>query len=194
MADSVSLEPTIDYAALEAALMSTSDKPSLYYAIVNAPFNYPVFAASLFLGIIVLLLVDKATGTIHRIAITDNMHAERAKRRSAKKFEDIKIPLHHEENIISKAIKTGGPEFTVDWQYLFTPDLTPEQARFNQADSGIGFSAVYPIKSDGHGSKAIGALIFSYYQFPEKVGRQQRSFMRKYTDIVSRTMSIKHAV
>jgi hypothetical protein len=192
MAEGVSLESTIDYAALEAALISTTDQASLHNAIVSAPFNYPVFAASLFLGIIVLLIVDKTTGTINRVAITDNIHAERAKRRSIKKFEDIKIPLHHHENIISKAINTGDAQFTVDWQYLFVPELTADQARFNQADSGIGFSAVYPIKSGLIRTKAVGALIFSYYQFPEKVGRHQRNFMRKYADIVSRALSTKH--
>jgi hypothetical protein len=188
MAEGVSLESTIDYTAIEGALSNASDE-NLHYSVVNAPFDYPVFAASLFLGIVVLLLVDKATGTINRIAITDNMHAERAKRRSAKRFEEIKIPLNHQENIIAKAINSGEPQFTVDWHYLFVPELTSDQARFNQADSGIGFSAVYPVKSGLIRTKAVGALIFSYYQFPEKVGRQQRNFMRKYAEIVSRVLA-----
>lgn len=189
MAEPASIAPTIDYDALEKALAECSNSQDLYDCIVNAPFAYPVFAASLFLGIIVLLIVDKKGGTINRIALTNNVHAERAKRRSAKKFEDIQIPVDHEENIISKAVQTGEPQFTVDWHYLFVPDLTPEQARFNQADSGIGFSAVYPIRTGLLRAKAKGALIFSYYQFPEKVGRDQRAFMRKYTEMVAHALT-----
>jgi hypothetical protein len=189
MVEPASLGSTIDYAAIEAVMAGAKDETELFNVIVNEPFRYPVFAASLFLGIIVLLLVDRTRGTINRITITDNEHAERAKRRSAKKFEDIRIPADFHENIIAKAVATGESQFTVDWHYLFVPELSSEQARFNQADSGVGFSAVYPLKSSSlPRAKARGALIFSYYQFPEHVGRDQRRFMRKYTELAAKAL------
>lgn len=174
----------IDFSDLESMLNAAKSEEDLFDAIVNAPFDNAAGAASLFLGVIVLLLVNKETGTIDRIALSGTTIAERTKRMSAKKFEDIKIPVDHMENIIAKAIADGTPQGTTDWQYLFTPELTPEQARLNQADGGIAYSAVYPILArDG------GALIFSYYQYVGELGPQQQKFMSKYTQLVSERLN-----
>jgi hypothetical protein len=91
--------------------------------------------------------------------------------------------VDYTENIIAKAIESNEPQSTADWRYLFMPALTPEQAAFNQADAGIGFSVVYPLQVPGG-----GALIFSYYQMPDKVGDSQHAFMRAYADLVSSTL------
>src|SRR5690606_36603501 len=98
---------------------------------------------------------------------------------SAKKFEEITIPIDDSENIIAKAIRSGSFKQTADWHYLFTPDLTAEQARFNQAGAGIASSVVYPLDKKG-------ALIFSYYMLPSKIGPDQHDVMQAYADIVTK--------
>ncbi len=176
MVDPQSSTDAIDYRYIQKRLDSAIGDEQLFEAIVNTPFVFAVEMAMLFLGIIVLLQVNKNDKTIDRIALSNTEPAARTKQKSVKEFEDIKIPIGHDANIIAKAIKTGTPQGTSDWQYLFTPVLTPQEARFNQADGGIAFSAVYPLKSrDG------GAMIFSYFQYPDEIGEAQRAFMEKYS-------------
>lgn len=178
---------TVDFSAVRNALLSAKDDYRLFNAIVNTPFNlYKVETALLFLGVIVLLQVNKKNGTIDRIALSANEIAGETKKRSAKQFEEIRIPVGYEANIIAKAIKLGLPQGTTDWQYMFNPELTAEEARLNQASGGIAFSAVYPLKArDG------GALIFSYYQYVEEIGAAQHEFMKRYARIVDEALSAK---
>lgn len=174
----------IDFDELEEALHTAKGDSELFDTIVNAPFKYRVQTSLLSLGIIVLLLVNRKTQTIDRIALTDNELAEMAKRRSIKKFEEIKIPLGHSENIIAKTIETEEPQSSNDWKYLFMPELTEEAARFNQADSGISFSAVYPLL----GARDGGALIFSYYQYGYTINQDQKDFMSRYAQLAARSL------
>lgn len=175
----------IDYQALKDVLSAAKTESELHSAIVNAPFQYKLETTFLFLGIIVLLLVDKQEG-IKRITLSNTELADNTLRISAKRFEDIVIPLAHPTNIIAKAIETGEPQGTSDWQYLFTPALSAEEARLNQAAGAISYSAVYPLKA-GEG----GALIFSYYQYPEHMEDLQRHFMEQYVAIVSERLRAK---
>lgn len=173
--------PVIDYAKLRSILELANNLADLKQAIVNAPFQFKMETAFLFLGIIVLLLVDKEEGTINRVALSKTELAENTKNVSVKKFEEIKIPLGHQENIIAKAIETGQPQETTNWKDLFTPALSEEQAKLNQASGGIAFSAVYPLKGFPDG----GAMIFSYYQYGSEIGQPQKRFMEEYSRIVS---------
>jgi hypothetical protein len=181
MAQPLSAPEEIDYKALKGTLEKCTNDQELFEAIVNVPFTkLKVQSAFLFLGIIVLLLVDKKDGVINRIALSNTELAEASKEVSVKRFEDIKIPLNYEKNLIAKVIKTGKPYMTSDWKYLFAPDLKPAEARLNQANAGIALSAVYPLKArDG------GAMIFSYFQYPEQIGEAQRAFMEKYSQLVT---------
>lgn len=174
----------IDYAELSGVLAGAKNDEQLFEVIVNAPFKYKVDTSLLSLGVIVLLLVNKANKTIDRIAITDNEVAHRTKRLSAKRFEDIKIPVGYPGNIIAKAIETGKPQGVSDWQYMFVPELTPQEARFNQADGGIGFSAIYPLI----GARDGGALIFSYYNSQANISRVHKKFMREYSELVAASL------
>jgi len=171
----------INYDELRRILAEAHDNADLFRLIVNAPLAYKIETTLLSLGIIVLLLVNKKTGTVDRIAISENDLARRTKHRSVKKFEEIRIPIGHRDNIIAKAIETGLPQSTTDWQYLFTPELSAEDARFNQIEGGIGYSAVYPLP----GARDGGALIFSYFQYPEKIHQPQEEFMDTYSKIVA---------
>jgi hypothetical protein len=176
----------INYNTLRELLSGAKTDAELTHAIVNAPMeHFKVEAAFLFLGIIVLLTVNKKTGTIDRIALSDTALAEATQKVSVKRFEDIKIPLDYQKNIIANAIQTNEPQDTTDWRFLFEPALTKEEARINQANAGIAYSAVYPLKDVGDGA----AMIFSYFQYPENIGDSQKQFMEKYTKLVAEALS-----
>lgn len=163
-----------------AEKLQSASQPQLHQAIVNAPFQDKLFSTHLGLGIVVLLLVNPETKTIDRIALSDTYPAQGAVRMSAKPFKEITIPLDHAHNLIAKAIQQGARQLTADWKYLFIPDLTPREARFNQAGAGIECSYVYPLI----GPKGKGAIIFSYFEPPDKVGPEQQYFMESYNALV----------
>lgn len=173
-----------DYKALQKLLADSPSTSKLYQAIVNEPFKYKIESALLLLGIIVLLVVNKKTGTIDRVALSNTALAKGTLKVSVKRFEDIKIPINHPDNAIAKAIRTFKIQDVTDWNYLFVPALTPKQARLNQAGGGIGYSCVYPLL----GLKDGGALIFSYYLFAGKIQAVQRNFMKKYSTLVSESL------
>jgi hypothetical protein len=170
----------IDYEELNHALDGAKGDKDLFELIVNAPFAYKVQTTFLFLGITVLLLVNKETGTIDRIALSNTDLAKLTTDVSPVQFNEIKIDINDEENIIAKVIREGKKSDTTDWNLLFTPILKPHEARLNQANAGIAYSAVYPLKArDG------GAIIYSYYQYRENIGELQLDFMEKYTGFVT---------
>jgi len=173
--------PGFNFATLEASFKSAKTSEDRYAAIANSPFSTPHQTALLFLGIIVLLVVNEQDKTIDRVALSDTSHADATKAVSAKRFEDIRIPLNARGNLIAQVIQSQRPAGTADWAGLFTPELTPEQARINQANSGIGYSMVHPVT----GSSRRGALIFSYFMYPENITQQQHDFMEHYTRLVS---------
>lgn len=154
---------------------------SLAAAIVNEPFAYKADMVLMGIGIIVLLVSSKNDNQIHRVALSNTELGEATKRISLKKFEDIKIPIDHPDNIIARTIASGEPQMTPDWRYLFVPALGPEQARLNQAAGGIACSYVYPINC----AVGKGALIFSYYKDPEKINSLELEFMVAYSKLVS---------
>lgn len=168
-----------DYKVLEQMLADATPE-NLYSIVVNAPFNFPVQTAMIFLGIAVLLVVDSEAGTINRVALSETELAKNTTDVSMVPFEEIKIPLNDDENIIAKTITSGVPHDTTDWRYLFTPVLTPEDARLNQASGGIAYSAVYPLNT-----KQGGAMIFSYFQYAHDIGEKQHAFMKRYADLAS---------
>jgi hypothetical protein len=169
---------------LRAALNKAQNDAELFEAIVNSPFLDPLEATHLDLGIIVFLQVNKKQKTIDRIALSNTDLAKGAVRVSAKPFKAIKIPLDHSENLIAETIRTKQPHQTGDWQYLFTPALTPSQARMNQSGAGIECSMVYPLtKREG------GALIFSFFQPPQNITEQHRTFATEYTELVNNALS-----
>lgn len=173
----------IDASQLQHALNKATDYTSLTRIIVDAPFEQTLATAFLFLGFITLLITNHKTGMIDRIAVSNTELADNTQAVSFVKFEDIKVPLSNQENIIARAIKEQQPYDTTDWYYTFTPALTAEQARLNQASGGIAYSAVYPLKfANG------GALSFSYYQYAENIGSAQQDFMKAYAEIVSQAL------
>lgn len=185
MADTRGLPAQADYPTLDRVLSSAETDGDLFNLIVNSPFEHDKVQTNfLFLGIIVLLQVNKKTGTIDRIALSNTDFAKRTTDVSAVPFQDIKIRLDEPENIVALAIRSNKVEDTTDWKFLFEPALTPEQARINQANAGIAYSAVYPLKArDG------GALIFSYFQYKDMIGDNQHEFMEKYAKLVDEKLA-----
>ena len=156
--------------------LEQSNDSDLFNTIVNAPFNDKIHAVKLDLGIVVLLLVNEKEDTIDRVALSNTELAQGAVNVSAKPFHDIKIPLHDVSNIITEAIMTNKPTKTDDWKYLFTPSLTEDEARMNQAGAGIGCSIVAPFKS----KKRTGAVIFSFFQEPSRITPLHENFISSY--------------
>jgi hypothetical protein len=177
MAKTTSKQPAIDYSKLNHLLLSAQDDDQqLFHQIVNAPFTYRVETAFLFLGIVVLLLINEETGMIDRVALSETELARNTTDVSYVPFNEIKIPVDDTQNIVAKAVQTGEAQDTTDWKYLFTPALTAEQARINQASGGIAYSAVWPLKA-----RSGGAMIFSYYQYQGEIGVMQHEFMQHYS-------------
>lgn len=181
MTDNPASRDTIDYTYLQQRLNSASSTKELHGLIVNAPFEFRVATTFMFLGIIVLLIVDEKTGNINRVALSNTELAKNTTDVSYVPFDKIKIPVAHKENIIALAIRSGKPQDTTDWKFLFEPALTPEQARMNQASGGIAYSAVYPLVDVKPGA----ALIFSYFQYMHNIGGPQVDFMKRYSALVN---------
>lgn len=179
----------MDYAAMEKLISGATTDKERNSLIVNAPFEYKVAATFLFLGIVVLLMVDDDGKNISRIALSNTELAKNTTDVSLVPFSEIKIPLEHPENIISVAIRSGTFQDTTDWKYLFEPALTPEQARINQASGGIAYSAVYPLNN----VKPGGAMIFSYFQYQQHIGSPQHEFMAEYSAMVDRILTTDRA-
>lgn len=175
------------YDHFRQTLVACKTQKQLFAAIVNAPFHFKIETTRLALGIVVLLLADKDDGLIHRVALSETEMAAGTRDVSVKRFEDIKIPLDYEHNIVAAAIRTGKPQRTADWAYLFAPDLTPAEARLNQAGGAIASSIVHPLRDVGDG----GALIFSYYQYLENIGVEQETFMQRYSKLVADALRVR---
>lgn len=174
----------MDYLAITHSLDSPRSKEELFQAIVNTPFNDELKATELGLGIMVLLLVNKDAQTLDRIALSDTERASGAVAYSAKPFHEIRIPLSAKENLLIAAVDSHQPQFTEDWAPMFVPELSPEEARFNQAGAGIASSSMYPLLNF-EGTDSIGALIFSYFEPLANIGDTHRAFMRAYAETVS---------
>jgi hypothetical protein len=184
MTASSPLQRDIDTAKLQSLLSAAKNDKQLFDVIVNAPFKDKLQMTVMGLGIIVLLLVNKKTGTIDRLALSKNEQAEGTLNMSTKKFEEIKIPVGYTKNIIAKAIQTGHQQSTTNWEYLFTPELTAEEARLNQAGGAIAYSVVQPLL----GTRDGGALIFSFHQYPSEIGAQHHAFMKTYSNLVAESL------
>lgn len=169
-----------DYTDKFTAILKSSTHDDLYNSIVNTPFKFKEFAVPLGLGIMVLLIENPKTRTVDRIALSETDQAKGAVDYSAKPFHELNIPMTAKDNIIVSTIKSGRWHQTDDWQYLFNPVLTPEDARFNQAGAAISCSIVYPLESTPK-----GALIFSYFKPIWEIEESHHDFMRKYSQKVS---------
>ena len=186
MSDQINELSKIDFQAISKNIESVNGREAKIRLIVDSPFDYKVASAFLFLGIIVFLEVSEDGQFIDRVALSSTELAKNTTDVSYVPFDKIRIPVNHPENIISIAVRSDKPQDTTDWKFLFEPVLTPEQARINQASGGIAYSAVYPI----HNGKKGGAMIFSYFQYLQNIGQEQKHFMTEYSQLVSNVLNV----
>ena len=177
----------MDYAAITHSLDDIQKPDILFQAIVDTPFTDKLRATELSLGIVVLLLVDQKNQTLDRIALSNTEMAKGAVAISAKPFHDIRIPLTATSNALIKAIRSHQAQLTEDWADMFIPELTPEEARFNQAGAGIACSVMQPLMNFD-GSEAFGALIFSYFEPLSSLNDTHHAFMRIYAETVAASL------
>lgn len=170
---------------LKDVLDSAKSQSDLYNKIVNAPFSDKRHAALLGLGISVLLLVDKKTKMIDRVALADTELAQGTLTMSIKPFREIKIPVDYHGNFIAEAIRSGRYQCTSDWQYLFAPALSAQEARLNQAGGGISCSFIYPLV----GLPGGGAMIFSYFITINQVTKGHKDFMFRYSKLAVQSLN-----
>lgn len=173
------------FSKIKTVLAEAQSEEILFNSVVNAPFHNKLHTTSMDLGIVVLLAADNKSKSIHRIALSDTEPARWAVKMTPVPFRDIKIPIDDKDNIIAKAVRTGKPQNTADWKYLFVPALSAEASRFNQAGAGIACSFVYPLK-DKNGR---GAMIFSFYQPISNITSKHLDFMDRYSTIASEALS-----
>lgn len=178
----------MDYSTIIHSLDDPIGSDALFQTIVDTPFSDKLHATELGLGIVVLLLADRANNSLHRIALSDTELASGAVEISAKPFHEIVIPLDYRDNILVKAIETQHYQQTEDWSVMFVPELTPEEARFNQAGAGIACSVVYPLISK-NGASALGAMIFSYFEPLDEIKSLHHQFMKAYAETVAHKLS-----
>ena len=169
---------------MQARLAGAKTDKNLFKAIVNSPFIADAKGIPIGLGVVVLLLVDKKTDTIDRIALSDTELARGEAEYSVKPFDEIKIPLKHTKNIIAAAIKSGKHQLTSDWRFLYTPALSAQEARLSQAGAGIATSIVYPLPDARDG----GALIFSYFIPEDQITAQHHRFMSNYANLAEQCL------
>jgi hypothetical protein len=169
-------------------LDSSSSTDDLYQNIVNVPFDDKLHTTNLGLVFITLVLVNQKNKTIDRIAMTDNYMAQGARNVTVKPFEDLIVSFGHKGNLVVEAIRSGRYQQTNDWNNLLTPVLQPEEARLNQAASGIASSYIYPLPN----LKPGGALIFQFYVSMDKISAEHRDFMFRYAKLVSQAINKAH--
>jgi hypothetical protein len=179
MADTTE-RPGLDYELL-AARLSAAAKKDYYQMVVEAPFENTLEMALLFVGFICLYIVDEqkqeiqlkgASGTPEYALAVQNYN-----------FNPAKFHLSFDtdqDNTIVQAIASGQPSGTSDWVSLSRKHKSAEAVRFNQANSGIAYTAVYPFRG-----LQRGALMYNFYQYAEDMTDEQREFMERYTKLVS---------
>jgi hypothetical protein len=153
----------------------------LYDKVVDLPFEDKARVTMLSMGHMIFCLVNKKNQTIDRVALSNTDSAKGAVNFSVLPFKAIKIPLSNRDNYIGIAIRTKKVMATSDWYYTFTPVLTADQARMNQAGGAIGCSVIYPLLGVGDGA----ALVFSFYEPLNRIGEMQHHFMEKYSKVVA---------
>jgi hypothetical protein len=181
-------QPNVDLQQLRQTLGVATNKDAFSQAVVNAPFEQKLETAYLFLGFISFYLVDPGSKLVRLSAVSDTEAYRLAV--NGYKFEPDKFSLSltaDKNNDIVKAVRSNKPVDNIDWTGLSRREADPEQARLNQANSGIAYSAIYPLAVPGG-----GALLFCYYQYQENIGEAQHSFMADYARMVSELLTQLH--
>ena len=118
MSDQIKKLSKFDFDAMRAQIEQATTASEKAKMIVNAPFDYIVAVAFLFLEIVMLLEVSEDGKSINRCALSTTELAKNTVAVSFVPFDEIKIPVDHLENIISSAIRTGKPQDTTTGSFF----------------------------------------------------------------------------
>lgn len=167
------------FSELSEILASAQTDESLFKVIVDAPFLNKKMSVPMGLALMVLVMINTKTETLDRISLSDTESAHGAVNYSVKAFKDINVPLTAKDNMYVSVAELGKWQHTDDWKDTFTPILSPEEARFNQAGAAVGSTVVYPLSA-----RDKGALSFSYFKPLRDINEVQHVFMRTYSGMV----------
>ena len=148
-------------------------------AIADALFQTDI-AIDFEIGAVVLTRLNVADNMIDRVALSRTPPAVGAVRASTKQFESIRIPADAKENALARCIAGGKSEIVTDWYELFTPALSAQEARDNQAGAGVMCSVV----NSYAGKESSGALIFSLLCGAEEVGSEHLAVFNEFANLV----------
>jgi hypothetical protein len=179
MAEPVS-DLIIPYDDLAQTLQSAGTGKALWQAIVDAPFDYRVETAFLFLGFICFFLVDEEQATLCLASASSTEEYERSIQGYNFDPDSYRIALDSPNSPLVAAINSGEPQNTSDWASLTRPQASENAARLNQANSGVTYSVVYPLTGTTR-----GVLMYNYVQYQGFIGSEQHGFMEKYTQLVA---------
>ena len=170
----------IDYIELAVQINQARAK-DIYSAIVNEPFKNKVAMARLFLGFICIFIVDEKDNAIWLKGVSDTEEYRLAVKQFEFKPTSYRLDFNkNKDNTIVQTIIQAKPQRTLDWAALNRGQTPTDTVRLNQASSGIASTMLYPLSS-----VVRGALMYNYYQYPEKIGPLQQTFMEDYTKLVS---------
>jgi len=173
-------EATVPYALVEQLFDSADDQKTLYKHVVNAPFEYPVATAFLFLGFISFFLVDEAKSLIRLVGVSDTEYYRLSVADYPFRPSAFTVRLDNPDNAIATAVREDKIVPLHDWGKLRRPRARDEAVRLNQASAGIGYSVLYPLPGS-----VRGALLYNYFQYQDAIGDDQRNFMEAYTNLVA---------
>jgi hypothetical protein len=177
-------EPTVPYALVEQLFDSAGNQKTLYKHIVNAPFEYPVATAFLFLGFISFFLVDEPKALIRLAGVSDTEYYRLSVADYPFRPSAFTVRLDNADNAIAAAIREAKVVPLHDWGKLRRPRARDEAVRLNQASAGIGYSVLYPLPGT-----VRGALLYNYFQYQDAIGDDQRDFMKAYTNLVANALA-----
>lgn len=176
--------PTLDYKLLSTMLASASED-NKYQIIVEAPFANKINMVFLFLGFICLYIVNEKKDEIQLVAASGTEEYRLAVEQYNFKPSSFHLRFDiDKDNTIVQAIANNKPQDTADWWTLSRKHKSAKAVRLNQANSGIAYTVVYPFSSS-----VRGALMYNFYQYPDKIDGEQRAFMKRYTELVSTHIS-----
>lgn len=161
-----------------------SCRKALLNLVAQAPFSHDREMALLFLGFISFFVLDDEGKTILPGGVTDNDYYHESIANYPFEFSKYTVPMSATDNSVVQAIDSGKPVVVSSWETIRRPNIEEGYAGLNQASGGIGCSVVYPLKG-----KVKGAVMFNYFQYPEAIGDEQETFMRRYADLVSRVLA-----
>ncbi len=163
------------------AILSTLDFEKLTEEVVSVvlqELNY----LQIGYRISVLTLVDRKEGIVRRISFSPTPEALEILKRAKVRFQEIKIPLKEEKNLLVKSIKKQKIYVTHDLSDVFYPEKTREIWRNLQKEVGIKTSLVFPLIIHG---ESIGAMIFSLSKTEKEISDYEKGILAGFTDAVA---------